>query len=85
MSLAEAKRQKDAYVEILKNVSRNRPQVKVIEIGGYLCKDDACSMTKGEDILYRDNNHLNLIGSMYIGKQMVEDNPEIFKTQSFAR
>jgi hypothetical protein len=40
--------------------------------------DRICSMTNGSNILYRDDNHLNLIGSAYIGKRMVEDNKDIF-------
>ena len=78
MTLAEARRQKETYAKVLENIQRKRPQVKIVEIGKYLCDDNNCAMTNGGDILYRDNNHLNLIGSMFIGKRMVEDNPGIF-------
>ncbi len=35
-------------------------------------------MNKGDEIIYRDNNHVNIIGSLYIGRRLVEDNPGIF-------
>jgi len=78
MSVEESKKQSAVYIEALNNVVKNRPNVRVLNVGKYLCGDKICNMTKGDEILYRDNNHLNLNGSLYIGKRLVEDNVGIF-------
>jgi hypothetical protein len=78
MSFEEFKKQRAAYSDALNNFIKARPYVKVIEVGRYFCNENICSMTRGDEIFYRDNNHLNLNGSSYIGRRLVEDNVEIF-------
>ena len=78
IEVGEVNKQRDVYINALRRVVESRPRVKIINIGNYLCGDKVCRMTNGSNILYRDNNHLNLIGSEYIGKRMVEDNKDIF-------
>ena len=70
----EANRQKRTYISDLMQVVKDRPNVKLITVSDYLCNDNSCNMTIDKNILYRDRNHLNLIGSRYIGKRMVEEN-----------
>jgi len=41
----------------------------------YLCTEKICSMTRGDDILYADPSHLNVIGSRYLAGRMVADYP----------
>jgi len=79
VDIAKVNQQRDTYSNTLNQVVKNRPLVRIINIGNYLCNDSFCSMTNGADILYRDTNHLNLKGSRYIGKRMVEDNLDIFR------
>ena len=79
MGADELRKQSVSYIESLNTVVRNRPNVKILEVGKYFCDANICSMTKGEDILYRDNNHLNLNGSRYVGRHLVNDNLNIFK------
>lgn len=79
VDIAKVNQQRDTYSNTLNQVVKNRPIVRIINIGNYLCNDSFCSMTNGADILYRDTNHLNLKGSRYIGKRMVEDNLDIFR------
>jgi peptidoglycan/LPS O-acetylase OafA/YrhL len=78
ISINEFIKQKEVYANSLQEVVKARPNVKIIEVGKFLCDANFCSMTKGDNILYRDSNHLNLIGSRYIGKRIVEENPDIF-------
>jgi peptidoglycan/LPS O-acetylase OafA/YrhL len=78
LPLIEANQQKLLYMKALNKVAIERPSVKVLNIGHYLCDDQACSMTKSGDILYRDTNHLNLKGSMYVGRRLVEENALLF-------
>jgi hypothetical protein len=78
MSIDEAKKQTEVYIEALNKVVKSRPKVRILNVGKYLCDDKVCNMTKGNEILYRDNNHLNLNGSLYIGERLVEDNVGVF-------
>ena len=78
MSADESQKQIATYIDAFDIVVRNRPNVKILNVRKYFCDASICSMTKGEDILYRDKNHLNLNGSRYVGKQLVNDNFNIF-------
>lgn len=79
MSAIEARQQEAIYIDALKTVERERPKVRILNVGKHLCDKNICSMTKESNILYRDNGHLNLNGSRYIGKKLVEEYPDVFK------
>jgi peptidoglycan/LPS O-acetylase OafA/YrhL len=78
ISVEKFEYQRDVYVGALNRVVQSRPDVRILNFGKYLCNDRVCRMNKGNEIIYRDNNHVNIIGSLYIGKRLVEDNPGIF-------
>lgn len=78
MSYENAKLQSVVYLRSLMKVVERRPEVKVLNLGKYFCEDGLCSMTKGDKIFYRDNNHLNLNGSLLVGRRLVEDNVGFF-------
>jgi hypothetical protein len=42
-----------------------------------MCHDALCSMTHKGQLLYRDNNHLNIPGSQYVGAEIVRSHPEL--------
>jgi len=67
------------YIDILKKLSIGRQNVKLLETWKYFCNDVACSMVNGNKILYRDNNHLNINGSLYAGRKLVDDNAAVFQ------
>ena len=70
--------QKQSYYPAFDKVIKQRPFTKIIKVSDYLCDANICSMAKNNSVLYRDPNHLNLIGSSYVGRRIVEDNPDIF-------
>ncbi len=78
MNFENFKKQRARYSDSLNKVIKERSNVKVLEIGKYLCNEKKCTMTMDNEILYRDNHHLNLNGSSYIGRKLVEDNVLIF-------
>jgi hypothetical protein len=78
MSAEEFRSQTAFYVQALREVARSRPDVRILEVGKYFCDDRMCRMTRGDEILYRDRNHLNLNGSLYVGKRLVADNAGAF-------
>jgi peptidoglycan/LPS O-acetylase OafA/YrhL len=49
-----------------------RPNVEFIQLRNLLCNQKRCNMMRGDKILYRDNNHLNVSGSIYVGSKLVE-------------
>jgi hypothetical protein len=59
----------------LEKVQADIPEVQLLRTAHYLCDETECSMTRGHEILYADPSHLNVIGSEYVGKRMVEDYP----------
>jgi hypothetical protein len=75
----EADRQRQVFDNLLIKISNKRPQIRVIRTRQNLCNNVGCRMTMNDKILYRDWQHLNLSGSSYIGKKIVEENLEVFK------
>jgi peptidoglycan/LPS O-acetylase OafA/YrhL len=61
----------------LRTIARDDPRIKLIETRRYFCDDSACKMTDGSRLLFRDSNHLNIIGSQYLGGRIVQDEVEL--------
>ena len=56
------------------------PEVTLIKTYEYLCNESkSCLMHNDRQILYRDSNHLNIIGSQIIGKFIARDYPTLEK------
>ncbi len=55
------------------------PGVQLLNTMHYFCDNDVCSMNKGETLLYRDNGHLNNVGSRFLVSRMLTDFPQ-FRT-----
>jgi hypothetical protein len=67
--------QRAKYLADLQEVVRLNPGVEWIEIFSLMCSDEICSMARDEQLLYRDNNHLNILGSQFVGAQIVAKHP----------
>jgi hypothetical protein len=78
MPVAEFETQSKVYLDALDKVARNRPDVTILKIGKYFCDDQLCRMTRGSDLLYRGNSHLNVTGSLYVGSRLIRDYAGIF-------
>lgn len=78
MALSDAERQRSTYALAFDKIKYLRPDVTFISPANYLCNDQFCSMSRDNSVLYRDDNHLNLIGSSYVGQRIAEDYPAIF-------
>ena len=56
------------------------PNVTLIETYRYFCKGgEYCSMRDARDLLYRDSNHLNISGSRFVGRLIVQEYPALRK------
>lgn len=63
--------QRAKYLADLQEVVRLNPSVEWIEISSLICSVETCSMARDGQLLYRDNNHLNIPGSQFVGAQIV--------------
>ncbi|MBU3648300.1 MAG: hypothetical protein FGM56_09525 [Limnohabitans sp.] len=67
--------QRAKYIGDLQEVLRLNPNVEWVEMSSLICTDRACNMAREGQLLYRDNNHLNIPGSQYVGAQIAVKHP----------
>ena len=70
-------RQYDTYIHDFEQIEKTSPRIKVVRVRQYLCGVENCSMEKDGKVLYRDNNHLNIPGSKYVGMRLLHDYPDL--------
>ncbi len=51
----------------------------LVNLEGYLCGAQVCSMAIDNDLLFRDKTHLNILGSVYVANIILRDHPEVFQ------
>jgi hypothetical protein len=51
------------------------PRATLLRTARYFCGPATCDMTRSGHLLYRDRNHLNLLGSRFLAKRMLADSP----------
>ena len=61
---------------ILRSLEGMDGGVKFVEVRPFFCNQDFCKMAKDGTLLYRDNHHLNINGSIMLGRYIVSNNPE---------
>jgi peptidoglycan/LPS O-acetylase OafA/YrhL len=67
--------QRAKYLADLQELVRLNPGVEWIEISSLMCSGATCSMASDGQLFYRDNNHLNIPGSQFVGAQIVSKHP----------
>ena len=77
MDRIELQRNERAYLAILKKVAREVPGVTFAGIGNSLCNEWVCSMVHHGSLMYRDENHLNILGSKFVGSEIVRQFPKL--------
>jgi peptidoglycan/LPS O-acetylase OafA/YrhL len=60
------------YWPALKEVQTKNPDVRLLDVSGVMCAKGRCSMAPQGQLLYRDNNHLNILGSQYVGTHVAK-------------
>lgn len=68
--------QRKQFMGELNEVLVRHPEVGWIDLSSFMCSEATCSMAPRGQLLYRDNNHLNILGSQYVGAQIVRQHPE---------
>lgn len=65
------------YDSTLRFVERTNPNVRILKTAKYFCNEGLCSMANSGKLLYRDDNHLNINGSKFLGKRVLDDHPQL--------
>jgi peptidoglycan/LPS O-acetylase OafA/YrhL len=65
------------YFPQLETMAKQVPGVYLLQITRDFCDRHACHMALGDDLLFRDRNHLNINGSRYIARRILEEYPAL--------
>jgi peptidoglycan/LPS O-acetylase OafA/YrhL len=76
-SASRLMKDKQIYFQKLKQAVNRVPQVRILDTFSAFCSETSCSMTRGVDILYRDANHLNIQGSLFVAHWILRQAPEL--------
>lgn len=63
------------YQKVLFDILKDFPQITVWNPTGAFCDDKYCWAVRDNKMLYRDENHLNEVGSLYLGNYLNEKYP----------
>lgn len=63
--------QRQGAPEYFSEIRNRYPSVHIIDPNLVVCDDDKCSPTLGDALLYRDDGHLNDVGSRLIGQSLL--------------
>lgn len=69
-------RERRAVVETLDSISRKVPALRRIDLWRHVCPEGRCQATHDGVLLYRDDHHLGVSGSRYIGSRIAAQMPE---------
>jgi peptidoglycan/LPS O-acetylase OafA/YrhL len=67
------------YFPVISAIIQSEPRVQLIKTVQYFCDQKECSMNRGDQLLYRDTNHLNINGSKYLGQMIARDVLELIR------
>jgi peptidoglycan/LPS O-acetylase OafA/YrhL len=70
-------KQREMVRPIFSSIQRRYPDLIDLKTASYFCDHENCSMKRGNAVLFRDGHHLNILGSRFVGRKIVEDNPRI--------
>lgn len=60
------------YTATLENLAQDFPNVRYISLRDFFCENSGCSMVQNGVVMYRDNHHLNILGSKFVGQKIAE-------------
>ena len=67
------------YNSMLEKLAIEQPNVRYISLRDLFCTSDSCSMTHDDAVMYRDNHHLNILVSKFVGEQILIQLPDLNK------
>jgi hypothetical protein len=60
------------YRHMIQEVVKDRPDVKVFDTAEQFCDANWCWAMKDGEVLYRDDDHLSIAGSIFVAKKLIE-------------
>jgi hypothetical protein len=57
---------------LLESIQYTRQHLNLVKVYEYFCDDSLCSMRNDDTLLFRDRDHLNVDGSIYLTKRIAE-------------
>jgi peptidoglycan/LPS O-acetylase OafA/YrhL len=67
------------FVPLVKALQARYPHLVYVNPSSYLCDSNECHMAQLGQLLYRDRNHLGILGSQYVGQQLQSQFPDLFQ------
>jgi hypothetical protein len=61
------------YRRVVSSILRDFPSIPVFDVANYLCDAAYCWAMKDGRMLYRDDNHLSVMGSMFVSERLVHE------------
>lgn len=65
------------YTATLEKLAKELPNVRYISLRDLFCQNNGCSMVQNGVVMYRDNHHLNILGSKFVGRKIIEQLPDL--------
>jgi peptidoglycan/LPS O-acetylase OafA/YrhL len=65
----------------LHSLAQGYSNVEILKSFKYFCNLSTCTMARESKLLFRDENHLNIAGSLLLGDLLLEDYPQIVKSK----
>lgn len=75
VSFEEWQTSHENYRKVLFEILKEFPQITIWDSAGAFCDEKYCWAVKDKKMLYRDENHLNEVGSLYLGHYLNEKYP----------
>lgn len=73
---------RDRVVQDVEETIAGIPNVALVRTHELLCIGSLCDMTRGDLLLYSDDDHLNTAGSRYVGQEIVRGIPDLHQSIS---
>jgi hypothetical protein len=61
-----------AYRAVVLNLLKKFPKVKIFDASSHFCDGISCKAIINNELLFRDSDHLSLLGSLYLGNAFKE-------------
>lgn len=65
------------YTPMLERLAKENPNVRYVSLRDLFCSSDSCSMIHDNSVMYRDNHHLNIVGSKFVGQEIAKLLPDL--------
>ena len=62
----------EMHRDVITQIAKKYSNVRVFDISSLFCRSGKCNLKIGNKVMFRDNNHLNVDGSLYVASFIAE-------------